>query len=212
MPAVCKLKQRELLQALSRKMHGLAREVVESRTGPSATHLPVELCSKVQCAHACWLSKLSKLSSTSTAAMCPWQPGGCQSHLTLTNMCLCPCTVMEASKLLMCCDCCHWHASRPCAQGSIERALAQLGLYRTDLEERVVALFDQACAAGDLRTMAGCSTIMTDSQRGARMLAEVQPPIDCCMAFAKLAWARWTCIVCRAHLLKTARTWTSLIC
>ena len=59
-------------------------------------------------------------------------------------------------------------------QGTIERAMAQLGAYRTDLEERVVALFDQAGAAGDLRTMAGCCIIMTDCQRGAQMLAEVR--------------------------------------
>ena len=70
--------------------------------------------------------------------------------------------------------------SAPAVQGSIERAMAQLGAYRTDLEERVVALFDQAGAAGDLRTMAGCCTIMADCQRGAHMLAEVGPSACCC--------------------------------
>ena len=32
---------------MSRKMHGLARELVESRTGPASGHQPAEQCAKV---------------------------------------------------------------------------------------------------------------------------------------------------------------------
>ena len=63
-----------------------------------------------------------------------------------------------------------------CMQGSIERALVQLATYRTELEERVVDLFDEASRLEDLRRMAGCCAVMADCQGGADVLAQVRTP------------------------------------
>ena len=49
----------------------------------------------------------------------------------------------------------------------------QLAAYRTDLEERVVDLFDEASRGEDLRRMAGCCTVMADCQGGTAVLAQV---------------------------------------
>ena len=49
----------------------------------------------------------------------------------------------------------------------------QLAAYRTDLEERVVDLFDEASRGEDLRRMAGCCTVMAACQGGADVLAQV---------------------------------------
>ena len=75
----------------------------------------------------------------------------------------------------------------PCkgAQGSMARAVAQLEAYRNNVEQRVVAHFDNARKLQDLDAMAACATIMSQMQQTSAKLVTVRS-LACTSEFSQL--------------------------